>query len=171
MSSPAALEASSAPGLNFGQFVDALARCGLLGFSSKCTEATRTLCGVTRDKSQLLSTAERVQAVFITQMRLHDSQHVDTRLQQVARLASTNHEEGGASEDGHKLKSKKQRETRGHTARGGHGAKKTGRHATRGINSGGPRGGGRKAAVADPKTTTVLAPIQTTPRGGNQRLV
>lgn len=167
----AALEASSTPGLNFRQFVDALARCGLLGFSSKYIGGTRTFggrfgggIGVTGNESQFISAAERVQAIFITQMRLLDSQQVDARLQQLVRLPSANHE-GGASEEENKLEGIKQGNTRGNAAGRGHGGKNKGKHTARGT-AGGLRGGNtsRKAAAAGPKPATALAPIQTTPR-------
>lgn len=174
LSGPAALEASSAPGLNFRQFVDALSRCGLLGFSGKNSDGTTTLggglgggIGVIPYKSQLKSTAaERVQAMFITRMRLLDSKHVDARLQQLVQPPSSNHE-GEASQEGNKLEGIMQRHTRGHAvgAGGGHGGKKKRGHAARGTSAGGPRGGSRKAVAVDPKPAAVLAPIQTTPRG------
>lgn len=177
LSGPAALETSSAPGLNFGQFVDALARCGLLCPSSKCIDGTRTLgggfgggVGNAPNKSQLLSTAERVQAIFIARMRLLDSQHVDARLQPLVRLPCAN-PEGEAPEEGNKLESIRQRKNRGHAAGSGPGGKKKGRggHTARGTNAVGPRGGNRKATDSTP--ATALAPIQITPRGLGQKRV
>ena len=172
LSSSAELGASSVPGLSFRQFVDALARCGLVGFSSKhvdgMTQGFGGGIGVTRNRSGHLSNAERVQAIFITQMNLLDSQHVDARLQQLVRSPSTNHD-GETSEAGNRLEGIKQRDTRRHAAgaSGGHGGKRKGGRGARGSNTaGGPRGGGGKAAGgADPKSASVLAPIQKTPRG------
>lgn len=172
LSGSAELRASSAPGLSFRQFMDALARCGLLGFSSKYIDGTSTPAfgggiGVTRNLSGHLSTAERVQAMLITKMRLLDNQHIDARLQQLVRSPPTNHE-GETPEEGTTLEGTKQRDTRGRAAGAGagHGGKKKGGRTARGSNNArGPRGGGRKAAGADPKPATILAPIQTTPRG------
>lgn len=169
LSGPTALEASSAPGLRFRQFVDALARCGLLGFSGKNSYGMRTLpggfgggIGVTRHNGQLVSTAERVQAMFTTKMRLLDSQHVDARLQQLLRPPSTNHE--GEASEGDRTEAIKQRDARGQGAGGGHGGKKKRGNNARAASAGGLQGGATKA-VAGPKPATVLAPIETTPRG------
>ncbi|CAM9268006.1 unnamed protein product [Ectocarpus sp. 12 AP-2014] len=60
----------AAPGLNFRQFVDGLARCGLIGFSRNGTGF-----------KECVSAAERMQAIFIARMRLLDREHVETTLQ------------------------------------------------------------------------------------------
>eukprot|EP00752_Nemacystus_decipiens_P004682 g4270.t1 len=159
--------ASMAPGLSFRQFVDALARCGLLGFSGKHFVGTRTHIGFDRE---CLSAAERVQAMFVTKMRLLDSRHVEARLQHLVRSPPTNHV-GEASEEENRLEGIKRRGSRGHAllAGAGHGGGKNGGHTARGSNNaGGPRGGPRKAVVVHPNpatTTAVLGPIQATLRG------
>ena len=175
LSGSTALEASSAPGLSFRQFVDALARCGLLCFCGKHVDSARTLDGglgggggvPQHKKNQLVSAAERVQAMFVTRMRLLDSKHVDARLQQLVHPTSATNHGGEAPEEGNGVESIKQRENHGGHAAGagcGHVGKKKGGGIAHERLSGGPRGGGRKAA-ADPKPASVLAPIQTTPRG------
>lgn len=84
-------------GLKFPQFVDALARCGLLGFpvsAIKTEQLNQTglhevgfgdkIKGANiltrRPRRQFSFAAERTQAVFLAQMRLLDGQHVDTTL-------------------------------------------------------------------------------------------
>ncbi|CAM9277733.1 unnamed protein product, partial [Pylaiella littoralis] len=58
---------ASGLGLSFRQFVDALVRCGLMGFS-----AERAAAGV--------PVAQRAHAIFIRQMKLLDGQHVDAKV-------------------------------------------------------------------------------------------
>ena len=177
LSGLAELGGSSAPGLSFRLFVDALARCGLLAFSSKHLDGTKATgfggaIGITRSPSDHISAAERVQAMLITKMRLLDSQYVDARIQQLVRSPSTNHE-GETSEESNRVGGIMPRTASGHasgagTGRGGR-KTKTGGHAARGGNSTGrPRGGSTSRKVAThpkPATTIVLAPLQTTPRG------
>ncbi|CAM9154519.1 unnamed protein product, partial [Hapterophycus canaliculatus] len=62
-----------APGLNFGQFVDAIARCGLIGFSVGIGSGIG-------DHRRPVSTAERIQAVFVETMMLLDREHVGANL-------------------------------------------------------------------------------------------
>lgn len=62
-------------GLSFHQFVDALARCSLLGFAEKHTAFEAG------ERSGMSSSASgRVQAFFISRMRLLDDKHVDAIL-------------------------------------------------------------------------------------------
>ncbi|CAB1108314.1 unnamed protein product [Ectocarpus sp. CCAP 1310/34] len=75
----------AAPGLNFRQFVDGLARCGLIGYSKNGT-------GI----KQCVSAAERMQDVFIARMRLLDREHVETALQQQQQQQSAEHLTAGA---------------------------------------------------------------------------
>lgn len=72
-------------GLDFRTFVDAIARCGLIGFScARAAEESRMGMGtgaVSRARQeQELSAGERTQAILIVQMRLLDNQYVDLTL-------------------------------------------------------------------------------------------
>lgn len=65
-------------GLNFPQFIDALARCGLIGFAS---EDGRGSDGAGRHSSGRLSASivKRVQAIFVRHMNLLDDDYVKQR--------------------------------------------------------------------------------------------
>lgn len=84
-------------GLSCPQLVDALARCGLIGFPGPAVSTEHHPTGLDdagfgrkgngraniltrRSRRKLLSAAERVQALFVAQMRLLDGQHVDSTL-------------------------------------------------------------------------------------------
>lgn len=135
-----------AQGLNFRQFVDALSRCGLVGFSN-----TGVIGGTAHEK-KLVSAAERAQAIFKTQMRLLDKQHVAAKLQKLADLPpaileATAGVEGTAVEGPTRSK-------HGHTAGDGNGTKKANTSARGSTKRGTRRDGGKKAATAaDPKPT------------------
>lgn len=133
--------------------MDALARCGLVGLSSKSI-------GGTRYEKDPVSTAERVQAVFKTQMRLLDKQHVAAKLQQLVDLPpGVESRVEGTTKSNH-----------GYAAGDGDGDQMV-NAAARGYSKQGSRpGGGKNAAiVANPKSKTALAPVQTTtPRRKNR---
>ncbi|CAM9356453.1 unnamed protein product [Ectocarpus sp. 8 AP-2014] len=163
----------AAPGLNFRQFADGLARCGLIGFSKNGT-------GI----KQCVSAAERMQAVFIARMRLLDSEHVEATLQQQQQQPAE-HLTAGAAAAGVAGK-----RVAGGSGPGGGGTSKDGERvhvagverARRTVGSkmgrgktnsrrAPPREGTRRvtaaaaAAVADPTPATTLAPVlQVTPR-------
>lgn len=114
---PGARNSAPGLGLNFHQFVDALARCGLIGFSGQRattsggvtsgltaaggTSATRDGGGgsgssravvTPQNRSEKLfvaPAAERAHAVFVGLMKLHDRQHVDAKLKQLMHLHHT----------------------------------------------------------------------------------
>lgn len=158
LSGPVSLEAAGngAQGLNFRQFVDALSRCGLVGFSNSGI-------GGTAHEKKLVSAAERAQAVFKTQMRLLDKQHVAAKLQKLADLPPANLEAGTVVEGAAQRKD-------GHTAGDGNGTKKADTTARGSNKRGSRRDGGRKAAsAADPKPAPALSPIQTTTPRGKKR--
>ena len=83
-------------GLSFPQLVDALARCGLIGFPATTVTTEREKTGLddagfggksngantltSRPNRQFSFAAERVQTLFVSQMRLIDGQHVDATL-------------------------------------------------------------------------------------------
>jgi len=163
LSGSVSLDAGScAQGLNFRQFVDALARCGLVGFSSKGV-------GGTAHEKQLVSAAERAQAIFKTQMRLLDKQHVAAKLQKLAHLPPADQEKGPTIG----VEGRVERSTHGshgRTAGDGNGTKKANATARGSTQRGTRRDGGKKAATAaDPKPAHALAPIQTTTPRGSKR--
>lgn len=84
-------------GLNFPQLVDALARCGLIGFPAAAVTSEHHQTGLDdtgfggsgighanlltrRPRRKFSFAAERAQALFVAQMRLLDGQHVDATL-------------------------------------------------------------------------------------------
>lgn len=90
----------SAPSLDFGQFVDALARCGLMGFSRGTGGGTFTAPGVEESAAgqgirRFVSAAERIQGVFVETMRLLDREHVDANMHRQASGAGAGAEGGG----------------------------------------------------------------------------
>ena len=78
-------------GLNFSQFVDALARCGLIGLSppriddasDKAAQVRAEWHAVENKRSPLQFPAGRIQAIFTTFMGLLDSDKVHKRLAEV----------------------------------------------------------------------------------------
>ncbi|CAM9984921.1 unnamed protein product, partial [Scytosiphon promiscuus] len=78
-------EGDTTLGLNFGQFVDALARCGLIGFARGTGDEGVVATGVGglatgQGVGRFVSPAERTQAIFVETMRLLDREHVDANL-------------------------------------------------------------------------------------------
>lgn len=167
----------SAPGLglNFRQFVDALARCGLIGFSGNRTTtsggvSTGLLLGgggleidrggitssgtvVKQLKSEPVSAAERAHTIFIRQMKLLDGQHVDAKLQQLMHLHPTTmaNDDGGQNIGTTTVENEKGR--RGNAAGKYQKKKKTGslqkmRGTATDHTPGSLRGGGSRRAVA-----------------------
>lgn len=190
---------NSAPaGLNFRQFVDALARCGLIAFSSKRSSSRTRRAptvggGVARDGSgggtqknneQFVSAGERAHAMFIGHMRLLDAQHVDARLEQlVVHLHPPANSEGdynATTMKGEKYgngTSKQSSRGRAAASGGGGGGDKTKKGSlqkTRVTTANNParlRGGSRNkasAAAADLKPISSLAPIQATTSRGKK---
>ncbi|CAM9663336.1 unnamed protein product [Ectocarpus sp. 6 AP-2014] len=169
----------AAPGLNFRQFVDGLARCGLIGFSKNGTGF-----------KQCVSAAERMQAVFMARMRLLDSEHVEATLQQQQQQQPAEHLTAGAAAAG--VAGKRETTVAGSSGPGAGGTSKEGERVhvagverarrTVGSKTGRgktnsrrapPREGTRRvtaaaaaaAAVADPTPATALAPVlQVMPR-------
>ena len=101
--------------LSFPQFVDALARCGLIGFPVAVASATGHQThlnagfgnneAITHKSKQFMFAAERAQALFAMQMRLLDSQHVDATLMRAeAAGQSPGSELGGFSTAGRPTK-------------------------------------------------------------------
>lgn len=89
--------------LNFGQFVDALARCGLIGFPRGIGSATSAAAAGSGDSANRLhgikrfvSPAERTQAMFVETMGLLDRENVDANLRRQESGAA----EGGEAEEG-----------------------------------------------------------------------
>lgn len=167
----------AAPGLNFRQFVDGLARCGLIGCSRNGTGF-----------KQCVSAAERMQAVFIARMRLLDREHVETTLQQQQQQQPAEHLTAGAVAAG--VAGKREVTVAGGSGGGSGGTSKNGERVhvagverARGTvgsttgrgkaikRRGPPREGTKRvtaaaaAVVADPTPATTLAAVlQVTPR-------
>lgn len=180
---------ASGLGLSFRQFVDALVRCGLIGFSAERAAAgggdargpslgegesvrdgggygSGALRQSASEQLFVVPVAQRAHAIFIRQMKLLDGQHVDAKVMRLMPLhpaPTANDEEGEKNTGKTTTKAEGKNGGRGKTKATGRGLQKT-RVVTTNHTPGRLRGGGWKvvprAVAADPpKSISLLTPI------------
>lgn len=155
-----------ATGLTFRQFVDALARCGLIGFSpcgigtgppAAVGTGTGAGQGANRAKGKSPTTpAERTQSVLTVQMRLLDSPYVDAKIQakEEAITAAAQPEQHGSGRGaattglGPPAASSASGRTKGGLSSGHNLTKKSGEQVRGRVADAGLRGGGTARAGA-----------------------